>query len=334
MILLLGATGYIGQAFASELQRRGCCFIPLTRKAFDYTSFNLLFDYVRKMKPEFVINAAGYSGRPNIDACEEDRMETLQANVLLPQTVVRACQMTNTPWGQISSGSIYSGAKVFEAGELRIEKDLNRLEVRRHFEEHSDQFLGFTELDEPNFSFRSGPCSFYSGTKALAEESIRGGMGFIWRLRIPFNGRDEPRNLLSKLQRYSKIHDCVNSLSQLEDSVRACLDLIAARAPYGIYNINNPGAVTTRQVVEMIQRILKPDRGFDYWLDDDEFYRSGAKARRSSCILSASKLLQTGVKIRCVKEALEDSLERWQPGLAANRWTGPRSESLMSFRSD
>jgi nucleoside-diphosphate-sugar epimerase len=33
MILLLGASGYIGRAFANELRRRGDRFIPLTRKA-------------------------------------------------------------------------------------------------------------------------------------------------------------------------------------------------------------------------------------------------------------------------------------------------------------
>ena len=57
MILLLGANDYIGQAFAIELRRRRDGFIPLTRDAFDYTRFDLLFDYLRRMNPEFVINA-------------------------------------------------------------------------------------------------------------------------------------------------------------------------------------------------------------------------------------------------------------------------------------
>ena len=33
---------------------------------------------------------------------------------------------------------------------------------------------GFTEDDPPNFTFRAGPCSFYSGTKALGEEVLAG----------------------------------------------------------------------------------------------------------------------------------------------------------------
>ena len=66
MILLLGATGYIGQAFARALRSRRECFIPLSREAFDYTSFELLFDYVRKIKPDLVINAAEFVENPSL----------------------------------------------------------------------------------------------------------------------------------------------------------------------------------------------------------------------------------------------------------------------------
>lgn len=313
MILLLGATGYVGRAFARELRRRGYGFVPLSREAFDYTRFHLLFDYVRKMKPEFLINAAGYSGQPNIDACEVNRMEAFQANALLPQVIGRVCHMTNTPWGHVSSGSIYSGAKVFRNGELQLERNLGCPRVRDMFAEHPEHFRGFTEQDEPNLSFRSTPCSFFSGTKALAEEALRGAPCYLWRIRMPFDERDEPRNLLAKLQRYARIYDSVNSLSHLGDFVRACLELWEREAPFGIYNVTNPGAVSTRQIVEMIQRILRPNRRFEYWRDDTEFYRHAAKALRSHCVLDVTKLRRAGVELRPVDEALEDSLNDWQP---------------------
>ena len=112
--------------------------------------------------------------------------------------------MTNTPWGHVSSGSIYTGAKVAEWGRMRVEKDLARPEMRRLFAGQPEKFFGFSEWDEPNFSFRHGPCNFYSGTKALAEEAIRGvGQNYIWRPRMFFNECDEPRNLLAKLQHYN-----------------------------------------------------------------------------------------------------------------------------------
>ena len=67
MILLLGATGYLGRAFAVELRKRKIPFTPLTRRAVDYTRFDILFNYLHTLKPDFVINAAGYPGHPNID---------------------------------------------------------------------------------------------------------------------------------------------------------------------------------------------------------------------------------------------------------------------------
>ena len=62
----------------------------------------------------------------------------------------------------------------------------------------------------------------------------------------------------------------------------------------------------------MIEKILKPNRSFEFWKDDSEFYRVAAKTPRSNCVLDVSKLLGTGVKIRPVEEALEDSLRRWK----------------------
>jgi dTDP-4-dehydrorhamnose reductase len=299
----------MGQAFATELRRRRYSFIPLTRKAIDYTDFDLLFDYVRKLRPEFIINAAGYPGRPNVDACEQAREETLCANTLLPQTISRVCMMTGTPWGHISSGCIYHGAKLIDNGRTR---NVAGMELRRLFAGHPEKICGYTEWDEPNFCFRHPPCNFYSGSKALAEETIReAGETYIWRPGMPFNGRNEPRNFLWRIQNYHKVHDGVNSLTHLEDFVRACLELWERQAPFGIYNIANPGAVLTRKVVEMIQRILKPEQSFDFWTGDEEFYHYGAKALRSNCVLDVSKLLRTGVRMRPVEEALEDSLRSW-----------------------
>lgn len=317
MILLLGATGYIGQAFGDELRRRGCPFVPLTRKALDYTNFDFLFDYVRKIKPEFLINAAGYTGRPNVDACETAHGDAVQGNTLFPQMVARVCFITNTPWGHVSSGCIYSGAKFVYDNQVRIEKDLAKPRLRRLFDDYPDQFHGFNETDEPNFSFRSPPCSFYSGTKALAEEVIAlTGNSYVWRLRIPFDEFDHPRNLLTKLQRYPKVYDNVNSLSHRRDFVRACLELWERRAPFGIYNITNPGAISTRQVVALIEKFLKPDRCFQYWKSDREFYASPGRTPRSNCILDVSKLLATGIRIRTVHDALRNALQNWQPAAA------------------
>src|SRR3984957_4877440 len=154
MILLLGASGYIGEAFAKELQRRKMDFLPLARKQTDYTRFDTLLKFLKSKKPEFVINAAGYTGKPNVDACETARAETLQGNTLLPQTIAHACAAAGVPWGHVSSGCIYSGAKIETGGKTVVEPSLTKPEVQALLVKDRSALKGFTETDEPNFSFR------------------------------------------------------------------------------------------------------------------------------------------------------------------------------------
>jgi dTDP-4-dehydrorhamnose reductase len=312
MILLLGATGYIGQAFAAELQKRNLDFIAPARKELDYTKFRQFLRLLHDRKPTFVVNAAGYTGKPNVDACEIARADTLQGNTLFPQMIAQACATENIPWGHVSSGCIFAGAHITDAGSTHVENDLTKPAVSQLFLDSPQKFRGFNETEQPNFSFRAPPCSFYSGTKALGEEAIHGvGDSYVWRLRIPFDHLDNPRNYLSKIQNYPKVYENINSLSHRGDFVRACLDLWERGAPFGIYNVTNPGAVATSHVVAQIQRILKPDRKFEFWASDEEFYRVAAKTPRSNCIMDVSKLLATGVPMRPVEEALEDSLKNW-----------------------
>jgi UDP-glucose 4,6-dehydratase len=313
MIVVLGASGYIGQACLAELLRRGTPHRALARSVVDYTRFDALLRFLRDHKPAFLINAAGYTGRPNVDACETARADTLAGNTLFPPAVAHACEITGTPWAHVSSGCIYSGAWVTEGGSRRVEKDLTRPEVRVLLASKPGALRGFAEADPPNFTFRDPPCSFYSGSKALAEEALAGFDNvYVLRLRIPFDEQDSPRNYLSKLQRYPRLYDNANSLSHRGDFARACLDLWERRAPFGIYNVTNPGFVTTRQVAALIQKHLRPARPFDFFASDEEFYRTAAKTPRSNCILDVSKLLATGVKLRPVEDALHDALRHWQ----------------------
>jgi dTDP-4-dehydrorhamnose reductase len=314
MILLLGSHGYVGEQFVAELRSRGWAFVAPRRSELDATQFEPLLAWLRANRPEFVVNCAGYTGKPNVDACEADRAGTLAGNVLLPQTLAHACAAAGIPWGHVSSGCIYAGAKVRQPdGSLVTEKDLLRPGVRELLTTARDRFVGFTEEEAPNFSFRDGPCSFYSGTKALGEEAILGvGQSFIWRLRIPFDQFDGHRNYLSKIQRYPKVYENVNSISHRADFVKACLDCWGKRVPFGVYNVTNPGFVTTREVVTLLERHLRPARPFEFWSDDSEFYQVAAKTPRSNCILDSSKLAGVGISLRPVGEALEDSFQRWQ----------------------
>jgi dTDP-4-dehydrorhamnose reductase len=302
MILLLGASGYVGRTFAGELRRRGRCFIPLTRRAFDYTRFDFLFDYLRTMRPVFVINAANYESPFSGVLAEGERDKMMAANAVLPQMIARVCLMTKTPWGHVSSGTVFCGAKVLENGQPSVRRRLDDPETLELFKSHPERFHGFTELDEPNCSFQAQSRHFYSGTKALAEEAIKDiGQSYLWRLTLPFNEKEEPSNWLWRMQRQEEVHESIHSLSHLEDCVRACLDLWETRAPFGAYNVTNPGAMTMGGVARAMRRVLRTSVRA----------KAGAgEAAPPGCILDNGKLLRAGVKLRPLEEALEDCLGR------------------------
>jgi dTDP-4-dehydrorhamnose reductase len=304
-VLLLGSNGYVGRYFAEFLKSKGAELIVVSRAESDYTDFNILKKLLRQHRPDFLINAAGFTGKPNVDACENAKADTLFGNTVFPLRIAEACAEERIPWGHVSSGCIYQGSKGVDS---------------------SGAPIGFREEDTPNFTLCSGNGSFYSGTKALAEDHlIKGGYDvYIWRLRVPFDHRDGGRNYLSKLLRYKTLLDVRNSLSHLGDFVSSAWATIERRLPYGVYNLTNPGSITTKEVVELIgqegqQRAAKKDsfsaermlKKFSYFESEEVFMKTAAVARRSSCVLDTTKAERVGLPLRPVREAIATSLQQW-----------------------
>ena len=228
--------------------------------------------------------------------------------------IAQACEAANIPWGHVSSGCIYTGSR--------------------------PDGSGFTEKDAPNFTFRQNNCSFYSGAKALGEEVLaRYASVYIWRLRIPFDQFEHSRNYLTKLMRYSRLLDAVNSISELHEFVEASLLCWKRRVPFGIYNITNPGSVTTREVVDLIKKSGICDRDFDFFHSEDEFMRTVARTPRSNCVLNCDKLSSTGIRLTEVHEAIERDLRNWtklettdgSPSKGQNEPQTPRSPRQRGF---
>ncbi|MEP3481378.1 MAG: sugar nucleotide-binding protein [Fuerstiella sp.] len=288
MIILLGGNGYVGSAFRQELEARRLNFLSLSRAEGDYTHPLFLRSALQKQKATFVINCAGYTGKPNVDACEIHKTECLQGNAVLPGTIADVCGNLGIPWGHVSSGCIFTGSK--------------------------PDGSGFSETDIPNFTFRQNNCSFYSGCKALGEEVLATDKNcYIWRLRIPFSEVDSHRNYLSKLQRYNKLLNATNSLSDLGDFARCCVDCIDRSVPLGTYNLTNPGAVTTEQVVKLIQKHGNSQQQFSFFTDESEFMNMAAKTPRSNCVLDCSKAIAAGLHLMPVEDAIERALKQWVP---------------------
>lgn len=287
MIYLLGGSGYVGHAYQALLKRQGIPFRNLRRAEVDYTRPGVLLESLLRDKPEFLINAAGYTGKPNVDACEIHKAECLLGNAVLPGIVAQACEAAGVPWGHVSSGCIYTG--------------------------DGPGGRGFTEADAPNFTFRTNNCSFYSGTKGLGEEVLAGRPNhFVWRLRIPFDGVDNPRNYLTKLMRYPRLLEATNSISQLDEFVAATLECWTKRVPFGTYNVTNPGKVTTHEVVDLIRASGVCPKEFSFFASEAEFMQVAAKTPRSNCVLDSSKLAKVGITLTPVREAIQRDLRTWR----------------------
>ena len=287
MILLLGGSGYVGQAYQRLFARKNLSFRNLARRDLDYTRAEVLTPFLRELRPEFVVNAAGYTGKPNVDACELHKADCLDGNAVLPGRIAQACTAAGIPWGHVSSGCIYSGTRT--------------------------DGTGFREDDAPNFCFRTNHCSFYSGTKALGEEILAGTPDvYLWRLRIPFNEVDSPRNYLTKLMRYDSLLEAANSISQLDEFVAGTFACWEKRVPFGTYNVTNPGHVTTREVVDLIAKSGVCTKPFKFFANEDDFMHKAAKTPRSNCVMDSSKLASVGIHLTEVHESVTRALREWR----------------------
>ena len=309
MIFIHGGKGYVGQAFCDLLKGKGIDFRSISREELNYADEATLTAALKNEQPDFLINCAGYTGKPNVDACETDKANCVAGNAVLPGVIDAACGEAGVPWGHVSSGCSFSG--------------------------NTPDSSGFSETSIPNFSFRTNNCSFYSGTKALGEEALGYSAQnaqwlhastpscYIWRLRIPFNQEESPRNYLTKLMRYPTLLEAENSISQLQEFVSACFATWEKRLPLGIYNVTNPGSVHTSDVVELIKKAgvqLEQSTGtnpfptdYKFFTDNDEFMTKAAKTPRSNCVMNTDKLQAAGIKLTPVNEAIMDALLSWKP---------------------
>lgn len=262
-ILILG-NGFIGNYLNKYLQSCNHNVQVLAKENCDYTVYNKFcnFIYGLRVTPDFIINASGYTGVPNVDACEYNKEKCWYYNVIAPTNIFKACKDFCIPMIHISSGCIYNG--------------YNKI---------------FAEQDTPNFGIYSDESSFYSKSKHAAEIYLKDKPIFIFRLRIPFCGDDSPRNYISKVLRYDKLINVQNSVTCVDDFCWYVEKFILqpfVSLKYGIYNVVNPGYISARDVIDQLSKygIENPNHKI---IGLDEL-RLMTKANRSNCKLIPTPL--------------------------------------------
>lgn len=287
MILLLGSSGYIGQAFQGALESRGGDVVTPSHGELDASNEGALRKLVRELKPRYAVNAIGFTGRPNIDGTEREKLRCLRANTLVPGVLAKVFAEEGVRWGHVSSGCIYDGCR-------------------------SDG-LPFTEEDPPNFAFTDARAGWYARTKAMAETLLVGQPDcLVWRMRIPFDEIDHPRNYLTKLMTYERLLDVRGSISQLQEFARAALESLEIGLSGGTYNLTNPGTISTSEIVESIRRRGLHSGEFRFFRDEQEFLDAApGRVKRATCSLSTAKIEAAGIRLTEVHEAVDRALASW-----------------------
>ncbi|KAL8510053.1 hypothetical protein ACS0TY_017035 [Phlomoides rotata] len=135
--LIYGRTGWLGGLLGKLCEKQGIPY-EYGNGRLEYRS-QLLAD-ILAVKPTHVFNAAGVTGRPNVDWCESHKPETIRANVAGTLTLADVCREHGLNVMNFATGCIFEYDATHPEG----------------------SGIGFKEEDTPNFHG-----SFYSKTKAM-----------------------------------------------------------------------------------------------------------------------------------------------------------------------
>jgi dTDP-4-dehydrorhamnose reductase len=275
-VMIVGSRGYLGQRFLQAYPDAATPSLDIADRA-------LVRRALAEHQPGVVINCAGRCGSPNVDWCEDHKLETVHSNVTGALVLAEECLRHDVYLVHLSSGCVYSG---------------------------DNGGKGYSEADPPNFAG-----SYYSRTKAAADQILREFPVLSLRLRMPFDDSLSPRNLLMKLRKYRRLLTAANSLTCVTDLVRAADRLIDQRYT-GIVNVVNPGAISPFEVMEMYREIVDP--GLQFEPIGVEQLGELTRAGRSTCILNTALLENVGIFLPLVRDALELTLRSLAAKLAGS----------------
>lgn len=285
--LIYGHRGYLGGHFRAFLEEKG--EVVVLGRA-DVGRLDEVEKDLAEHVPDVVLNCAGVTGRPNVDWCEDHPAETLYGNVTGPLILLQACvaagmdESSGPRLVNLGSGCIYNG---YNDGQ------------------------GFSEDDPPNFDG-----SFYSRNKAWVERILFEFPVLQFRLRMPIDANNGPRNFITKITHYDKVASVPNSMTVIEDLLPAAYELMK-RDRTGIYNMTNPGVIDHETILNLYKEIVDPNFTFTL-VPMEELYRGKhIKAGRSNCQLSTAKLEAEGLGMRPIEEAIRDCLEKGFKGRVA-----------------
>lgn len=207
MILILGSNGYLGKWTMKILQNKGVPVFGCNVRLSNITSIK---DIIGALKCTHVICAAGISGKPTIDWCEEHEIETFNTNVLDVLNLVRLCNDLDVHLTIYGSGLVYSG------------------------------YGSYTEDDEPNYYEK-----VYTRYRILLEHLLKKSPYTNWlylRIIFPCTFDGNPKCFFEKLKTKPYVHDISVPITCVPYMFDLLPDLLLDNTA-GIYNFVNKGTI-------------------------------------------------------------------------------------------
>lgn len=223
----------------------------------------------------WVVNCVGFTGKPNVDACELQKEKCWSLNVTFPNLLAYECLRENVKLINISSGCIYDGKEVYK------------------------------ENDWPNFGVDSVKSSWYSRTKHASELCLKAFPNiYTLRIRMPIcEDFNSSKNYLSKILKYDNLLADTNSKTVLSDLICVVEKIInKSNIPFGTYNCVNPSPLSTKELTEVL--IDNKKQNLNWKLVSYQEVKKHIKANRSNCILSTEKSSFYGIELPKEKESL------------------------------
>ncbi|KAF4373197.1 hypothetical protein CsatB_021499 [Cannabis sativa] len=271
--LIYGRTGWIGGLLGKICEKQS---IPYEYGKGRLENRSQLLADIQSTKPTHVFNAAGVTGRPNVDWCESHKPETIRANVVGTLTLADVCREHGLLLMNYATGCIfeYNDAHPIRSG------------------------IGFKEEDTPNFIG-----SFYSKTKAMVEELLKEYDNVCTlRVRMPISSDlNNPRNFITKITRYDKVVDIPNSMTILDELLPISVEM-AKRNCRGIWNFTNPGVVSHNEILEMYKKYMDPNFQWSNFTLEEQ--AKVIVAPRSNNEMDASKLKNEFPELLSIKDSL------------------------------
>ena len=301
--LVYGHAGWIGRQFIELLQQERAKELD----AFDFVLGNSrvddtpsLYKELDEVSPSHVISfigrthgTIGATKYTTIDYLEQPGklVENVKDNLFSPISLALACKERNIHYTYLGTGCIFN-YKNMEG----VPGKVNDIE----------QEEGFEEDDIPNF-FGSGYSVVKGFTDRLMHQLSENVLNL--RIRMPIVAKEHPRNFITKIVNYSKVCSVPNSMSVLDELLPIVISILKSRI-VGTVNLTNPGVISHNEILEMYKKHVDPDFTWNNFSVEEQ--RKILACDRSNNYLDTAVLEKFAPNVRCIKDAMEDTLKHYK----------------------